>query len=256
MAQRFIEAAQQAHAEGKTQRARRLMINAVREYPDDPHVWWVLADLVDDPAQKLDSWRQVLRLDPNNQHAKDEISRLESTVVSTSAASATAPVVRNVIESNDGVLLIEEDVDTNQDNSSDKEIAVLVASVLVALGAIILTVVLVLTGTASDVLGIRALDEVPTSQPLVFGIPACSTSADEQTVMVFINNSDESIQLTSASEAGETQPTTIEPGEQLAVEVVSAVDINYRAQTVNSPSRTGTAVIEVPSGNTCHVPIE
>ncbi len=72
----IVELAQQHLQSGERQEAQNLLQGVLRADPDNLAAWEVLAKAVDDPRKQLDCYRQVLRLDPDNQSAKARVDEL------------------------------------------------------------------------------------------------------------------------------------------------------------------------------------
>jgi hypothetical protein len=61
---------------GDNEGATKELSRIIRATPQNIDAWLYLAKVVDDPKKKADCFRQVLRLDPNNQDAANELKKL------------------------------------------------------------------------------------------------------------------------------------------------------------------------------------
>jgi hypothetical protein len=71
-----IDTASQLIRTGRREEAKHVLGQLLRGNPDHALAWGLLSGLVNDPAQKADCLRQVLRLDPGNRQAAEALRRL------------------------------------------------------------------------------------------------------------------------------------------------------------------------------------
>jgi hypothetical protein len=71
-----VDTASQLIRAGRREEAKRVLGRLLRGNPDHALAWGLLSGLVEDPAQKTDCLRQVLRLDPGNRQAAEALRRL------------------------------------------------------------------------------------------------------------------------------------------------------------------------------------
>ena len=151
------------------------------------------------------------------------------------------------------------DIESGDDASQRKmtsDVAVMAATVLIALAAILATAIVVWTGNAPAVLGIEGPQLEPTLRRLTIGEPACAMTDAEISTLVFVNNTNVTIQVLLGPQGEEETLMVLEPGSQQGVEAHIGVRIRYSVDT-NAEGFTGSgAYIEVPPGNMCRVPIQ
>jgi len=67
---------------GQKDEARKLVASVLQQDGNNPDAWIVMAQLVDEPQKAIDCWRQVVRLRPGDEKAKQQIERLQSKLAS------------------------------------------------------------------------------------------------------------------------------------------------------------------------------
>ena len=99
----LLQQAQQALQSGERERARRLLVDALRADPRNVSAWLLMSRVVEQPAHKLDCVMRVLAIEPENAAALAELARLNpqaspqtppQPAVSPSAAPSSSPRVR------------------------------------------------------------------------------------------------------------------------------------------------------------------
>lgn len=60
--------------QGKNAQAYRLIRDSLTKNPREPLAWIWLAEVVDDPAKKAECYQRVLRIDPDNQIARNGLA--------------------------------------------------------------------------------------------------------------------------------------------------------------------------------------
>jgi hypothetical protein len=65
-----LDSARRLIARGKSEQAARLLAELIAEHPDHKDAWLMMAKAVKDPQQKLDCFKRVLEIDPDNPIAK------------------------------------------------------------------------------------------------------------------------------------------------------------------------------------------
>jgi pimeloyl-ACP methyl ester carboxylesterase len=63
---------------GKKQEAQNILIPLVRSNPNSAEAWYLLGLALGDKQKKLYAFQQVLQIDPRNQHAQQQIDRLQT----------------------------------------------------------------------------------------------------------------------------------------------------------------------------------
>lgn len=74
---------------GDKSAAKNIVADLLRANQDDANAWIVMAQLLDDPEQVRDCWRQVIRLKPGDPRALQQLAQLEQ-----GTRSTTSPVQR------------------------------------------------------------------------------------------------------------------------------------------------------------------
>lgn len=252
---------------GDRRTARRIFGQVVNDEPDNHTAWWYLAAVLEDPEQKIHCLRQVLRLRPDHAEAAGMLARLEKHLAqATPSTGMQRPPVLDAEDAGDGLVVVreredgeekgQEEPDDDGVEASSGAMTVMITAVAIALVAIVGTVVLVWTGAASEFLGIRGPEPSPTPRPLSFDVKACVASDDESTSLVFINNTGVIIDVLQGPKGEETYLLTLAPDEQGSVETRPGVPVRYAVSTKAEGVAGGGAIIEVPQGNTCRVPIQ
>jgi hypothetical protein len=256
MTEQLIQSGIQALRTGKKREARRIFSELVRSSPDNAEAWWYLSGVVDNPEQKVHCLRQVLRIQPQHEEARLLLNQLEGRVAAVTPPRGLPRPVLDFTES-EGTLTVS-DVTPSNDSDNEPEnhdILILAISVIVALLAIGGTVIAVVTGFATEQLGVRSPDAEPTLIPLNFGAPACLSSEDSSTQLIFINNTSVDVDLLRGAQGQEGMLVTITSGGQEMIETIAALEIRYVVQTDAPGYGGGAARYKVPEGNTCRVPI-
>ncbi len=74
---------------GKKAEAQSILLPVVRQDPDNAEAWYLLGFTFTDPQKRLDSFRQVLRIDPSNQAAQKQIAKLAAPTTTAHRAVTT-----------------------------------------------------------------------------------------------------------------------------------------------------------------------
>lgn len=251
---------------GDRRAARRLFGQLVNDDPDNLAAWWYLAAALEDPEQQKQCLRQVLRLRPDHQEAKDMLLKLERRL---SLATPSKGFKRPTLDAEDlgqGRAVVRRQArpepvpeipgtEPTPAKRSTGDVTIMAVVSLVALAAIIGTGILVWSGRAAGWLGVQGPDASPTLRALAFDVPACAVTGDEQTTLVFINNTGVSIEIYRGPQDEEEYVMSLLPDEQGRVETRPGVLVRYAARTGEEGFTTGGAIIEVPQGNSCRVPV-
>lgn len=91
MADGWLQSIKQQIVKGNHEEARSRLVDYLRAEPDDADAWALLALLAREPAEQLQCYRQVLRIDPGNRQAATwvhSLSALASQSTGQRAASA------------------------------------------------------------------------------------------------------------------------------------------------------------------------
>jgi len=78
---------------GDREGARRELASVLRADPHSVPAWLLLADLIKDPAQQADCYRQILRLDPENRQAAARLGTLTNETPESNLESQPLPNV-------------------------------------------------------------------------------------------------------------------------------------------------------------------
>ncbi len=255
-----IRLGREALRDGKKREARRIFGDLVRDHPGNAAAWWYLAALLDDPEQKVHCLQQVLRLEPEHAEARAMLARLQARVGLPTPARGTPRPVYEAHESTGGHLRMVSPADealpsAHPDRGHGGDVSVLIAVVVIALIAIASAAALFGTGMGADLFGIQPPDAGPTLQPLQFGVPACSQTEDPGARLVFINNSPVTIEISEGPEGQERLVGSIAAGSQVEVDASPGTPVRYSAATADPAYASGGAILEVPAGSICRIPI-
>jgi len=260
MSDETIQEAVTAITNGDRRRARRLLGQIVNTDPDNLSAWWYLAAALEDSEQRIHCLRQVLRIQPDHAEAKKVLSQLERRVAQVTPPQGTMrPVVDAYQDQQADHLRVKEpekEGESGEENSPLGDVTVAGISVGVALLAIVIAVILAVTGQAADFIGSPEVDLEPTSMPLTFGIEACAASEDGSAMLVFINNAPVSIEILRGAEGEEESLLELDPGDQASVDVENGLRIRYAVKTTADGYSGGGAYFQVTSGSVCLVPIQ
>ena len=250
-----VRKAVEALRAGDNRRARRLLGEVVGDNPDNVAAWWYLSAVLEDPAQKISCLRRVLDLRPDHREAAQLLSRLERRSVTVTPPMGTVRPVIDTVAVGTGDLQVARRVgDEAHQQASDATVAVV--AVAIALAAIILTVILVVTGQAQGVLGIHDPGQTPTLPPLEFSVPACTQGEDLEPQIVFINNTSATIAVSQGPSGEEVRLLDLGPGAQASVAARAGVPTRYAVEASGGDYGPGGAIIEVPAQSICRVPIQ
>ena len=73
-----IQKAYQLMKEGKTQEAQAILVPIVKTNQNIAEAWFLLGFTMDDPGKRIYAFQQVLRIDPSNQAAQQQIDKLRA----------------------------------------------------------------------------------------------------------------------------------------------------------------------------------
>ena len=57
---------------GNRKKARSILADVVRREPENARVWYLLSQVVEQPAQAVDCLKRVLAIDPDNLQAREQ----------------------------------------------------------------------------------------------------------------------------------------------------------------------------------------
>ena len=261
MSDDLLKAGMAALRRGDRRTARRILGDLVREDPDNVAAWWFLAAALDDTEQKVHCLEQVIRLRPDHEEAHQMLHTLRRKV-----AWPTPPqgLERPVYEADevDGGLVVRsepesEAVEPPPRRRRTSDVTIMAVAVLIALVAMLATVLLVWSGLASAALGIRGPEELtPTLRPLLFDVQACTATGEDTATLIFINNTGLTVDILRGPQGEEEFLFTLSDGAQQSIETRPGVPVRYAVRSPDGSAAEGGAIIEVPPGNTCRVPIQ
>jgi hypothetical protein len=104
-----LQQAIQAARAGDAKNAQFLLAQDIEENPENPHSWFLLSLLVDDPEQKKAYLDNVLALDPDHEKAKAQRAALTETAVTEEPAADQAETVAAVALSSGSSDLVAQD---------------------------------------------------------------------------------------------------------------------------------------------------
>ncbi len=252
-----LQAGLEALRNGRKRDARRIFGDLIREEPDHAAAWWYLAAVLDDPEQKVHCLRQVLRLEPDHQEARQLLAALQPRVARPTPPRGSALPIYETRETPDALIVTEEEqpIAPPQEPRQRNDLTVMMAAIVIGLLAMVVTAILVTTGIASESLGIRGPDLEPTLRPLVFGVPTCAAGAGGDTTLVFINNTSAPIDVLEGPQGQETYRMSLDPGQQGTLSTQPGVPVRFAVRALVAGYSGGGATLEVPAGSVCRVPI-
>jgi hypothetical protein len=260
MSEEQLHAAIKALQSGDKREARRLLGDLLREDGDNTAAWWYLAEALDDREQKARCLRQVLRLHPDHGAARRMLADLDRRV-----AKVTPPegLDRPVFEAKDqgGILFVPgqpEEVPAQTQPQNQRR-----GSPILMAGVVVCVILLLFAGAGALFLppilhnwpGIQRLEPTPTLRPLVFAVQDCASTGQSATVLVFANETDVEIEILQGEPGKETSLFVLAPGEQKTIDVQPGVQLRYAAETEAPGFASQGAIIQVPKGSSCRVPI-
>jgi len=80
-----------AYKAGNKEEAVRLLSEAIRENGQDENAWLYLGAALDDPTRKRQAFERVLAINPNNERAKNALTRLSGGATAPAGATSSAP---------------------------------------------------------------------------------------------------------------------------------------------------------------------
>jgi hypothetical protein len=261
MADERLKSGMAALRKGDKRAARRVFGEIVREDADNVAAWWFLAAALDDPEQRIHCVRQVLRLRPDHLEASQLLQSLQRHAAWPTPPEGMTRPVFDTEEIDGGLIILPSDEDKaavlKSPGRRSNDDVVLIMALLIALLAILGTILFALTGLGSGFPGLRTLGDEPLStvQVLSFGVPACTSEAG-LTRLVFVNNTGLTVDILQGPQGEEEPLITLSPDAQHTVEVVPDEQTRYAVQSDTPGISGGGVVIEVPSGNVCRVPIQ
>ena len=241
--------------EGDKRRARRIFRQIVSEQPDNADAWLYLASALDDPEQRIHCLRQVVRLRPAYAQARAALQALERrTGQYRHPAQATPSVMDGQIVGDPA--LDEETSRIERGRRSPADTTLLVAVVIIAMLAIIAAIILTRFGAESGALDIERPQVGPTPYQLAIGVEACAASGDREPSLVFINNTEFSVEILRGPIGEEVVVLSLPPNEQGSVIVDAGVEVRFSVRSDDDRTVGQGATVVVPQGNTCRVPIQ
>jgi len=75
---------------GDIETAKKLFIGAVRQYPDDERAWGWLGHVSSTDRERIICLKQMIRINPNNEKARNNLVKLEGQVASINSPSSQA----------------------------------------------------------------------------------------------------------------------------------------------------------------------
>ena len=77
--------------QGNPDAARPLLVGVLKDDPKNEHAWYMLAFVYDQPDRRRYALEQVLRINPENQKARQKLQAFESQVQGIAAAPLSEP---------------------------------------------------------------------------------------------------------------------------------------------------------------------
>lgn len=260
MSEELLHKAIEALKNGDRRRSARLLGQVVATDPDNLAAWWYLAAVLEDAEQRIQCLQQVLRLRPDHAEARRLIALLERQRVQvTPAFGVQRPVLEADPNTLGDLMVVREEAPPMapaRRHPNPRDVIVAGSVVLIALLAVAFTAVLIWTGVAATVLDVRGQQPEPTLRVLSIGVPACAATGERSATLVFVNNTGVVIDVFRGETGAEMFLFTLGPDAQGSVEAEPSAATRY-AFTTKATGMTGSgALIEVPRGNRCHVPVQ
>lgn len=244
---------------GDRRQAQRLLAQVVEDDPDNLLAWWYLAAVLKDVEQRILCLRQVLRLRPDHEEAQHILSLLERRRAQiTPAGGVQRPIVDAEPNTQGNLMVVRERSRARaprQHKRSRLGSAFVMGMATIPLLAVLLAAALVLSGKAAHLLNLQAPPE-PTPRPVAIGIPACAAAEGRAATLTFVNNTGVTIDVLQGEAGAETLLFVLGPDSEGSVEVTPGMTIRYAITTQAEGFSGSGALIEVPRGSACRVPIQ
>jgi hypothetical protein len=259
MSDREMQAGIEAFRRGDKRRVRRIFSQIARDDPDNAAAWWYLAAVLDEPEQQITCLEHVLRLRPDHEEAQNML-RAVKLRLGTPADGTTRPVFE-VEEAPDGSVHVTTADMKRPDLSLEAEeppsdMSRVTLVMFVALLAIAAAIMLVVLGRFPGIATGEGIEEPqPTAILLEFGLEACTTTDDNTTSLVFINNSPVTIDLLTGPTGEEELVATIATQAKSVVEIEPETRVRYLIVPDDADYSGSGAYFEVDAGNSCRVPV-
>ncbi len=245
---------------GDRRQAQRLLAQVVEDDPDNLLAWWYLAAVLKDIEQRILCLRQVLRLRPDHEEARRILGLLERRRAQiTPAGGVQRPVVDAEPSTRGNLMVVREEsrAPTPRRRKRSRLGSVLVVGIaIIFLLAVLSTAALVLSGKATQLLDLRGLPPEPTLHPIAIGIPDCAATEGRAATLTFVNNTGVTVDVLQGEAGAETLLFVLGPHSEGSVEVTPGMTIRYAVATQAEGFTGSGALIEVPRGSACRVPIQ
>lgn len=242
---------------GKPREARRIFNALVREQPQNAAAWWYLSAVTDEPTQKVRCLEEVLRLEPGHTAAIELLRQLAPSVRSITPARGTEPPLLEATERTGNQVVIREALPNMIEADPVKTrrrnwIGPLIMAVVLLIGAAFVALA-IQSGFAYRSLALATPTLAPTPIPLIFSVPDCLPSNDDEAVLVFVNETGMVLELLRGPEGREEVIATIQPDEQELIETTPDVPVRFALQSDNSLYDHSGAIIQISAANTCRI---
>ncbi len=245
---------------GDRRQARRLLAQIVGDDPDNLIAWWYLAAVLEDVEQRIQCLRQVLRLRPDHEEARHILGLLERRrALVTPPGGVRRPIVDAEPSTRGDLMVVRERgrMRTAPRRRRTRAGALLGVGIvgLLLLMVLLLGVVLVLSSSAKELLGVLQPLPTPTPRSIAIGIPSCTAAEGRAAILTFVNETGVTVDVLQGEPGAETLLFVLGPEGEGSVEVTPSVAIRYAVATQAEGFVGSGALIEVPRGSACRVPI-
>jgi len=229
----------------------------VHDRPNDPDVWWHLAQATDELEQRIQCLEMTLRLQPGHTAARQLLAQTKLQLAkSTPVDGRQRPTLDT--EQQGYALVIQPErapeiirKKQRKDSRSRTTLWILGFGSLAAIAAVMTLAVAILA---------RPLASQPPSTPLAaksltLNVEGCISGGGAVSQLTFVNQTVTIIGIARGEAGSEEFVAALEPGSQITVDVLSGEPVRYSAQGDTPGAPNGGAVIEIPPGSSCTVPV-
>lgn len=242
--------------QGDKREARRIFRSIVRKYPDNPEAWWMLASATDEVEQKVHCLLQVLRLRPDHAQARDMLGRAQRQVTKTTPVDGVKRPVLDTVDDGNGLRIAPDSVSaTAPERGSARQIEAPMWRL-----NLLVVLILALTAIIGGGIAVWRIVSAPATTPaatrsLHISVEGCITLVGTAAKLNFVNSTDFTVGVARGSAGAEEFLFQLAPGAQHSVDVTDSSPTRYTATAAANGATSSGAVIEVPAGSVCNVPI-
>lgn len=253
---------QRAHdliSQGDRRGARRLLREALQANPRQPRAWALLAELAEDPDERLRCLQQLLRLEPGNDSARAQI---ETLLRRTPTPGGMPRPIFDTREQQrpEGVLIepLQPDVPapppTPYRHAGPATLGLLVAGGLVLL-LFVAMLAFVWSRGQIDPTPTLSPSAAPTLIPVRLALGDCVVNGGSGALLDFRNDTPLPLTILRGPAGSEEALIAMEPGSVAEVATTPGERVRYAVFTSIEGFSGGGALFEVQSGTTCTVSV-